>query len=191
VDVCGVAIIRRTHRDDGLEGGRLARRDLQPVEAAPRDADHGDLAVAPVLAGDPRDGVAAVELFLNRVFVVDQAFAVAGAANVEADRGIAMAGQIVVQTLVARSGAITLAVGEIFENGGHRACALGEPAARRKPGAVRQRNEEILHHPHGKRKLGAHSDHRRPLLLYVCIKGPDRPSTAMLVMKISAKEINP
>ena len=130
VDVGGVAVVRRAHGDDGLECGRLAGGDLQAVEAAPRDADHRHLPVAPILGGDPGDGVAAVDLLTLGVFVVDQAFAVAGAANVEADRGIAVAGEVMVHGLVARPGAVTLAIGEIFENGGHRPGSLREPSAR-------------------------------------------------------------
>ena len=42
VDVVGVAVVARAHRDDGLQRRRPPRRDLQPVEAAPRDADHAD-----------------------------------------------------------------------------------------------------------------------------------------------------
>ena len=66
--------------------------------------------------------------------------------------GIAVAGEIMVQALVARPRAVTLAIGKIFENGRHGPGALREPAAGGKPGAVGQRNEEVLHHPDGKGK---------------------------------------
>ncbi len=67
VDVGGVAVIRTADRDDGFQGGGLMRGDLEAVESAPADPDHGDLAVAPVLRGDPGDGVDAV-LLLGGVY---------------------------------------------------------------------------------------------------------------------------
>ena len=55
VHVVRVAVVTRAHRDHGLQGGRPARRDLQPVEAAPGDADHAHRSAAPGLLGEPGD----------------------------------------------------------------------------------------------------------------------------------------
>src|SRR5262249_23526328 len=49
VDIVRVAIIGRADGDDGLEGGRAARRNLQSIEAAPGDSHHPDDAAAPGL----------------------------------------------------------------------------------------------------------------------------------------------
>ena len=155
VDVGGVAVIGGPHGDDGLEGRRLARRDLQAVEAAPGNADHRHLAITPALFCQPGNGFAAVELFLHCVFVVDQAFAVAGAANIKAHAGIAVAGKIHVQTLVPCAGAVTLAVGNVFENDRNRLlfAVFGQPHFGGKPGAIFQGDENIFHGFNAARKL--------------------------------------
>src|ERR1700730_18521113 len=103
--------------------------DPQSIEAAPALADHADLAVAPGLARDPGDRRAGVLLFERQIFVVEQTLAVTGPAHVDADGGIAMAGEPAMHLLVARTGAITLAVGDIFEDRRHRTDLgiLGQP----------------------------------------------------------------
>ena len=65
VDVVGVAVVARAHGDDRLERGRPARRHLQAVEAAPRDADHPDGPGAPGLRGQPGDHLERVVLLLR------------------------------------------------------------------------------------------------------------------------------
>ena len=77
VDVVGVAVVAGAHRDDRLQRRRAARRDLQAVEAAPRDAEHADRAAAPRLLGQPGDDVDRVLLLLGQVLVLDDPVGVA------------------------------------------------------------------------------------------------------------------
>ena len=99
--VVGIAVVGRADGDDGLEGRRPARGDLQPVEAAPGDSNHPDLAVAPCLRREPGDGLDGVVLLLLGIFVVDHPLGIAAAADVEAQARIAMARDIGMGQLVA------------------------------------------------------------------------------------------
>ena len=124
----------------------MACSDLQAVEAAPRDTDHGNLAVAPGLLGDPGDGFATIELLLNRVFVADQALAVACAPDVDAYRRVAVAGKVRVQALVAGTRTVALAIGKVFENCGH-GLTLGcfrQPELGSKARSIGKRDKEVF-----------------------------------------------
>ena len=155
MDIGGIAVIGRSHRDDRLQRRGLARGDLQPVEATPTDADHRHLPVAPVLPRQPVDGIDTVKLFLNAVFVGDGAFAVAGAANVQPQAGIAVPGKIAVHLFVARAGAVALAVGQVFQDQRHLSSTFRQPEATGEPGAVGHENPDVLDLGQGEGKLGA------------------------------------
>ena len=127
VHVVGVAVVARVDADHGAERRRRARRELQAVEAAPRGADDADVAVAPGLRGDPRDDLEAVEQLLLGVLVLDDPARVAGAADVDADRGVAMTREPAHLLVVARLGAVAQAVGQVLEDRRH--------ASRRPPGS--------------------------------------------------------
>ena len=84
----------------------------------------------------------------------EEAFAFAAAPDVDAQAGIAMAGQIGVHPLVAPAGAVMLAVRQVFQD--RRVPPLGRaPEFRRQPGAVRQRDPEVLDHLDPMRELAA------------------------------------
>ena len=70
MDVVGIAVVGRAERDHRLQLRRPARGDLQPVEAAPGDADHADAAGAPGLAREPGDDLEGVVLLLLQIFVL-------------------------------------------------------------------------------------------------------------------------
>ena len=144
MDIGRIAVVGGPDGDDRLQRGRLARGDLEAVEPAPADAIHRHLAVAPVLRGCPCNRIDAIQLFLHRVFVVQQAFAVAGAANIQPQAGIAVPGQIAVHFFVARPRPVALAVGQVFQDHRHLARAFGPPKPPGKAGAVRQGNPDVL-----------------------------------------------
>ena len=93
VHVVGVAVVRRAVRDDRGQRGRPQGRDLEGVEPTPGAADHADLARAPGLRRDPRDQLLAVVELLRRVLVVHQPVGIAGAAHVDAEARVAVAGR--------------------------------------------------------------------------------------------------
>ena len=125
VDVVGVAVVARAHRDDRLQRRRPARRDLQAVEPAPRDAEHPDLAAAPLLLGEPGDHLQRVVLLLREVLVVEQPVRVAAAAEVDAHARVAVVGEVRVVALVARGERVALAVREVLEDAGTGAGSSG------------------------------------------------------------------
>ena len=74
------------------------------------------------------------------VLVVGQAVGVAAAAHVDPHAGVAVAGQVGIQQLVAGGGAVALAVGQVLEHGRHRVAARRPRAARSwRPGGCRRR----------------------------------------------------
>ena len=146
VHVVGVAVVGRAQRDDGLERRRLQGRDLQGVEAAPRDAEHADRAAAPWLAGEPVDHLQRIVEFRLAVFVGEHALGVAAAADVDAHRGVAVPGEVRVGERVALTRSVTLAIGQILQQRGHRCSfgVLGQPYKRCKPRAVLQQDRRVL-----------------------------------------------
>jgi hypothetical protein len=155
VDVAGIAVVGRAEGDDGLERRRPERRRLQRVEAAPGLAHHAHRAAAPGLRRQPGDDLQGVGLLLRQVFVVQQAVGLARAAHVDAHRGIAVAGEIVVHRLVAAAHVVALAVGDVFEDGRDRVVpgVLRQPDARRQAGAVGQRDPRVLDTPYPAREI--------------------------------------
>src|SRR5262249_55573966 len=121
------------------------RGDLQPIEAAPRDADDADLARAPALSGDPVDDLERVVLLLLQVFIEQQAVGFARAAHVDADAGIAVPGIIGMGKSVALRRTVALAIGQVFQDCRHRIAllVLGQPYPGSKPGAIGKGNPGI------------------------------------------------
>ena len=163
VHVVGVAVVRRAEGDDRLQRRRPPSRHLQPVEPAPRDAHHADLAAAPRLLGEPRDHLAAVELLLGQVLVLEDAVGLPGAALIHAHHRVAVTGDVGKLARVAHGGAVIQAVGQILDDGRHRigVGVLGQPDTGGEPAAVCQRDPHRLESPHGARIVG-HQTHPHP-----------------------------
>ena len=143
VHVVGVAVVRRAVRDDRGQRGRTQGRDLEGVEPAPGAADHADLAGAPGLRRDPRDQLLAVVELLRRVLVVHQPVGIAGAAHVDAEARVAVAGEVAVHRIVGGPRRIPLAVRQVRQERRDRVRVrlLREPQARRHPLAASPRRE--------------------------------------------------
>ena len=167
VDVVGVAVVGRAQRDHRLERRRPAGRDLQAVEAAPRDADHADGTRAPGLARDPGDHLQRVVLLLPGVLVEHQPVQLAVAAHVDPQAGVAVAGEVGMGQGIALRGAVPLAIGQILEDRRHRIGlgVLRQPDARREPAAVGKLDEQVLDLAHRARQVGddLHARRRCPL----------------------------
>jgi hypothetical protein len=148
VDVVGVAVVARAHGDDRLQRRRAPRRHLQAVEAAPGDAEHPDLAAAPLLLDEPVDDLEGVVVLLCEVLVREQAVGVAAPAQVDAHAGVAVVGEVRVVALVARGERVALAVREVLEDRGDGLRIVGQPQPGREPGAVGQRDPDVVHPAH-------------------------------------------
>ena len=96
-------------------------------------------------AGEPGDHVDRVLQFLLGILVVHQPFGIAVAAHVDADRGVAVAGEIRMGQRVARGGAVALAVGQMLEDRRHRVSrgVRRHPDPRRQPAAVRHDDAHV------------------------------------------------
>jgi hypothetical protein len=153
--IVGIAVVGRAQGDDRLQGRRPQGGDLQRVEAAPRDADHADGAAAPGLAGDPVDHDEGVLMLLGGVFVAQQAVGIARAADVDADRGVAVAGVVAVHRLVAQPRQVALAIRQVFEHRRYRPVVRRhrQPDARGEPDAVGHRDPDVLDLLEGAGKL--------------------------------------
>ena len=147
VDVVGITIIGRAERDDGLQGLGPAGGDLQSVETTPGDANHADRARAPFLLGEPGDHLEAVVLLLFGILVVENAFAVTRAADVDAHARVAETGIVGMGDRVAIRGPIALAIGQILEDrrNGVIFCIDRQPDLRSEPRTVLQGNEDVAH----------------------------------------------
>ena len=77
VNVIGVAIIGGAKRDDGFEGWRATCRHLQCIEAAPGNASHADVAIAPGFGCQLRNDLTGVQLFLRQIFIMQNSLAFA------------------------------------------------------------------------------------------------------------------
>ena len=132
VDVVRVAVVRRAEGHDRAEARRPPGGDLEGVEAAPGDAPHAELPVAPGLLGDPGEDLDGVVLLLLRVFVGDDAVAVPRAPHVHPDGRVAEAGEVGLALGVANGRSVGLAVREVLEDRRHRVVlgVLGQPDPR-------------------------------------------------------------
>lgn len=120
MDVIGKAVDGGTQRYHRLKRLWRMGRDLQPVKAAPADAHHAYRSAAPRLRGKPVDHLYAIGLFLRGVFILHHAIAVAIAAHIDPHAGISTFGKPRVGQRIPCGGAVTFAVGEVFQNHGHR-----------------------------------------------------------------------
>ena len=118
MDVFEPAVIRAHDRCDCLEGRRTSGRHLKRVVGPPRLAEHADSAIAPVLGSDPFNDADAVVGFDVRIFIEHHTFAVAAAALVDPDGGVAGIREKRVRGLVPHAGPITTSIGNIFQNAG-------------------------------------------------------------------------
>ena len=116
MDVVGVAVVGRHHRDDRGEVRRVEERDLDRGEAAVRDPPHPDLAVAPRLRRQPLDGVEAVLGLACGVLVQGDSRRRARAPNVEPAQGEPARRQPLAAALVARRAPVVFAVGDHLED---------------------------------------------------------------------------
>ena len=160
VDVVRVAVVGRARREDRAERGRPAGRDLERVEAAPGVAHHPHPAGAPRLGGEPGDDLHRVVLLEGEVLVGENALRVAAAAHVDAHARVAVPGDVGMRERVPLRGSLAPAVGQILENGRHRA-RLGadrEPHARREPRPVLQRDPDRIT-PLDRARERAHGGH--------------------------------
>jgi hypothetical protein len=164
MDIVRVAVVGRADGDDGLEGGRSARRNLQSIEPAPGDSHHPDDAAAPGLRRQPRDHLHAIVLLLLGVLVEEQAIRLAATSNIDANAGVAVAGQIRMRQRVPLVSPVALAVGEILQDRRNRVLfgVIGQPDAGRQRRAVFQRDQHVLDDAHSARKRRHY--HRDPQL---------------------------
>ena len=127
VHVVGPPVVAGVDRADGLERRRPLGGDLQRVEAGVRRAPHADVAVAPVLVGQPRDHRDQVGLLGLRVLVRGVAGRRAGAADVDPAHGVP---ELVAEPPVAlgvRRRQVVLAIGQRLQQARLRpAVVVGE-----------------------------------------------------------------
>ena len=143
VDVVRMAVHGGAAGDDRLQRRRAACGELQPVEPAPGDPDHPDVAVAPRLARDPGDDCLAVRELLLRVLVVEEPVRIPGAGDVDPDAGVAGRGEHRMGGGVARRGPVALAVGQVFQDGGGGPVRFRPPQPGREPASVRERDPGV------------------------------------------------
>ena len=126
---------------------RPAGRDLEPVEAAPRDADHPDAPVHHGCCSSHASTSSRVVLLLRQVLVQQDALGVAAAAQVDAHAGVAVPRQVAVTRVVGRERRFVLAVRDVLEDGRDRLRlgSLGQPEARRQAHAVAHRHPHVAH----------------------------------------------
>ena len=100
-----------------------------------------------------RDGVVPFLLF---VFVGHQAFAVAVAAHVRAQAGIAVARQIGMRQLIARNRAVALAIGQMFKDQRHGIFVgiFRQPEPRRERDTIGHVDADIVVHLDGAGEVG-------------------------------------
>ena len=112
VHVVGPSVVGGVDRADRLELRRLLAGHLERVEAGVRRPPHADLAVAPVLGGQPAHHLGQVALLVRLVLVQRVAARRPGAAQVEPAHGVPV---LVAQPLVGRGVGrrqVVLAVGQ-------------------------------------------------------------------------------
>ena len=179
VNVVLVAVIRGAQRHNGGQGRRAQSRDLQGVESTPRNAEHAHFAAAPRLRGQPRDDLERIVEFLGRVLVVHQTIAVAVATDVYAHTGVAVARQIRVGERIPHHRAVALAVGQILQQGRHRAIGRvdGQPQAHGQTRTVRQGHELVFNLLDFARE-GLQGLHGFEVHLARYTRGPPRPHSA-------------
>ena len=171
MNIIFIAIIGGADGDNGFEGWWLAGSNLQRIETTPRNAEHAHLAGTPFLFGQPSDDFNCVILLLLGVFIGHQPVAVAIAAHIDTDRGIAVASEIRMGERITHMGAIAFSIGKIFKQGWHR-IFLGicwDKHARRQLHAIGHGDPKIFNFFSFARKLGDGFNGHNVLLQ--CVKG--------------------
>jgi hypothetical protein len=148
VDVVGPPVVGGVAGDDGAQRGRPLAGELQGVEAAPARAEHADRAGAPLLTGEPGDGLVEVGLLAGVVLVGHDPRARPGAPEVDAGDGVpVLGGETDVFRAIGRR-EVVLAVGQSLQQAGHssrRPGVLdgGEVERRGEPGTVAERDPRL------------------------------------------------
>ena len=187
VDVGCVSVVRRADRNDRAESGRTTGGDLEAIESAPALAEHAHPSGAPCLLGEPGDDLDRVGLLLLEVFAEEEAVGLSAAPKIDAERGVAVPGEVGVHCLVARRGPVPLAVGDVLEEGGNRVgFRVGrQPAPVGEPGSVGKRNPAMLDLADGSRQcLAAH--HPR-LVFGSTLRGDHRYLPGLIAWRESSK----
>ena len=150
MDIVGVAVVAGAQGEHRPQGGGAQRRHLEAVEAAPGDAGHPDVPVAPRLGGQPGDHIAAVPQLLGGVLACDDALGVAGAPQVHPGTGVAARGEVGVDRRVPRRHEVALPVGQEVEDRRDRGAGRipGQPDPGRQPGPVGHRYPRVLDRAH-------------------------------------------
>src|SRR5262245_49900717 len=112
-----ITIVGGIHRDDRFEMRRLKFSNLNGREAAPRNAPHAHITVAPYLPCQPFDHVIAILCLFGHVFAISNAVAAACAAYVESAKSKAALRPILTMTVIGVITMIVLAIRNHFENG--------------------------------------------------------------------------
>ncbi len=142
VHVVGPAVVAGVDRHDRLERRRPLGRDLERVEAGVRRAEHPDVAVAPLLLGQPGDHGAEVGPLDERVLVGRVAGRRAGAAQVDAAHGVRVLVAEAAVALGVRRGEVVLAVGQRLEQARLRLGGVRQEERRGQLDAVRHRDAD-------------------------------------------------
>src|SRR6202140_2197824 len=137
-------------------GGRRAAT-CNAVKAPPRFTHQADRSAAPPLPREPFDDLERVVLLLLHVFIRHQPIRLAAAAHIDAHRSEPFRCEVVMHRLVARTSSVSLAIRNLFEDGGHGRCVgpgvVRQPDARCEPRPIRKRNPKMLDYPHPTRLL--------------------------------------
>ena len=168
MDVIGITVIGRTQRDDRAKRLRLARRDLQTVEAAPADPDHPHFSRAPTLRRQPIDHRQGIVLLLQQVLAEADAFAVTRTAHINPNPGVTVPSEIGMGQVIALHRPVTFAIRQVFKDRRYRIVLgiLRQPNPRSQPGAIGHGNPRIVDLAHLARKFGFDGNrlHHMPFL---------------------------
>ena len=169
VDIVGVAIVGRTAGDNRLQLGRPMRRNLQAVEATPRDTHHPDVARAPCLRGNPLQDLEAIQLLLRVILIEQDTGGIAATANIYAHAGVAVAGKPRITHRVVARIRIAFPIRDILQDRWYRLLRRcdREPEAGSKDRSVGKWDLDVVADLHLERKISpnprsrvlSHSDH--------------------------------
>ena len=138
------AVVGSHDRRDGLERGWPFRGNLKRIIGTPGFTEHADIAVAPILRGDPCDHIDAILGFEIGVFVEHHSLAVPRTALIDAQRGIAGLGKAGMHAFVTDTGCVPAAVRNVLEDRGGwiGPGTLGQPESGGELGAIWHRNPD-------------------------------------------------
>src|SRR5205085_2715460 len=112
-----VVINRGVDWNDRLQVRWAGRRDAQRRNPTVRDAPDADAPATPRLTGEPLDDIVAILALLRIHRLGVHTFRVAGAAEVNLETGVALAGEIPVVGLLVEPVAAVLVVWRVLEDG--------------------------------------------------------------------------